>query len=115
MLVLVDSDLGGLRSTSQALSSSLQGMIDNSGRGGSHSWLVRHLDDVQSWHLDLIRVLLVVAIAYAVLEGLEAWGLWHERRWAEYLTVVATAGHLAPRDPRAHRTGHACCASCSWC
>jgi uncharacterized membrane protein (DUF2068 family) len=55
---------------------------------------LRHLDDVGSWHLDLIRVLLVVAIAYAVLEGTEAWGLWHERRWAEYLTVVATAGLL---------------------
>ncbi len=94
VLALVDSDLGGLRSTSQALSSSLQGIIDNSGRGGSHAWMVRHLDDVQSWHLDLIRVLLVVAIAYALLEGLEAWGLWHERRWAEYLTVVATAGLL---------------------
>jgi uncharacterized membrane protein (DUF2068 family) len=94
VLALVDSDLGGLRSTSQALSSSLQGMIDNSGRGGSHAWLVRHLDDVQGWHVDLIRVLLVVAVAYAVLEGLEAWGLWHERRWAEYLTVVATAGLL---------------------
>jgi len=94
VLALIDSDLGGLRSTSQALSSSLQGMIDNSGRGGSHAWLVRHLDDVQSWHLDLIRVLLVVALAYALLEGIEAWGLWHERRWAEYLTVVATAGLL---------------------
>jgi uncharacterized membrane protein (DUF2068 family) len=94
VLALVDSDLGGLRSTSQALSNSLQGMIDNSGRGGSHAWLVRHLDDVQSWHLDLIRVLLVVAIAYALLEGVEAWGLWHERRWAEYLTVIATAGFL---------------------
>jgi uncharacterized membrane protein (DUF2068 family) len=94
VLAVIDSDLGGLRSTSEAFSSSLQGMVDNSGRGGSHSWLVRHLNDVGSWHLDLIRVLLVVAIAYALLEGIEAWGLWHERRWAEYLTVVATAGLL---------------------
>jgi uncharacterized membrane protein (DUF2068 family) len=94
VLAVVDTDLGGLRATSQALSASLQGMVDNSGRGGSHAWLLRHLDDVGSWHLDLIRVLLVVAIAYAVLEGTEAWGLWHERRWAEYLTVVATAGLL---------------------
>ncbi len=66
----------------------------NSGRGGSHAWLVRHLDDVGTWHLDLIRVLLVLAVAFAVMEGLEAWGLWHERRWAEYLTVVATAALL---------------------
>jgi uncharacterized membrane protein (DUF2068 family) len=94
VLAVIDFDLAGLRSTSQTLSDSLQGMVDNSGRGGSHAWLVRHLDDVGSWHLDLIRVLLVVAVGYAVLEGLEAWGLWHERRWAEYLTVIATAGLL---------------------
>jgi uncharacterized membrane protein (DUF2068 family) len=37
---------------------------------------------------------LLVAVAYAVLEGVEAWGLWHERRWADYLTVVATVGFL---------------------
>ena len=28
------------------------------------------------------------------LEGVEAVGLWRERRWAEYLTAVATAGFL---------------------
>ena len=31
---------------------------------------------------------------YAVIESTEAVGLWRERRWAEYLTVVATAGFL---------------------
>ena len=30
------------------------------------------------------------AAAYAVLEGLEAVGLWYQRRWAEYLTFIAT-------------------------
>ncbi len=30
------------------------------------------------------------AAAYAVLEGVEAVGLWYQRRWAEYLTLVAT-------------------------
>lgn len=30
------------------------------------------------------------AAAYAVLEGVEAVGLWYQRRWAEYLTFVAT-------------------------
>jgi Predicted membrane protein (DUF2127) len=27
-----------------------------------------------------------------VVELIEAIGLWHEKRWAEYLTVIATAG-----------------------
>jgi uncharacterized membrane protein (DUF2068 family) len=30
------------------------------------------------------------AAAYAVLEGAEAFGLWWGRRWAEYLTFLAT-------------------------
>ena len=29
-----------------------------------------------------------------VLEATEAWALWTERRWGEYLTVAATAGFL---------------------
>jgi len=36
----------------------------------------------------------LTAIVYCVLEGTEAVGLWYERRWAEYLTVIATAGFL---------------------
>jgi uncharacterized membrane protein (DUF2068 family) len=32
----------------------------------------------------------VVLTAYAVLEGVEAVGLWRGKRWAEYLTFVAT-------------------------
>ena len=32
--------------------------------------------------------------AYALLEGAEAVGLWYRRRWAEYLTFVATAALL---------------------
>ncbi len=31
---------------------------------------------------------------YAVVEGVEAVGLWRERRWAEYLTAAATVGFL---------------------
>jgi uncharacterized membrane protein (DUF2068 family) len=30
-------------------------------------------------------------IGYAVLEGVEAVGLWWQKRWAEYLTLIATA------------------------
>jgi uncharacterized membrane protein (DUF2068 family) len=33
----------------------------------------------------------ILAIAYGILEGVEGYGLWLRRRWAEYLTVVATS------------------------
>ncbi|NMO94128.1 DUF2127 domain-containing protein [Actinomycetospora sp. TBRC 11914] len=38
----------------------------------------------------------VVVAAYALLEGVEAVGLWQARRWAEYLTLVATSVLLIP-------------------
>jgi uncharacterized membrane protein (DUF2068 family) len=41
--------------------------------------------------------LLIVAgalLVYALIEGIEGVGLWFARRWAEYLTVVATAAFL---------------------
>jgi uncharacterized membrane protein (DUF2068 family) len=36
------------------------------------------------------RLIGVAAAAYALLEGAEAYGLWFQRRWAEYLTFIAT-------------------------
>ena len=33
-------------------------------------------------------------IGYALLEGVEAVGLWFQKRWAEYLTLIATAVFL---------------------
>lgn len=38
----------------------------------------------------------LVVAAYAVLEGVEAVGLWLAKRWAEYLTFVATTVLLVP-------------------
>jgi uncharacterized membrane protein (DUF2068 family) len=38
----------------------------------------------------------VALLAYAVLEAVEAVGLWYARRWAEYLTFVATTILLVP-------------------
>ena len=39
-------------------------------------------------------MLLALALAYAIVEWAEAVGLWLEKRWAEYLTVLATTGFL---------------------
>jgi len=45
-------------------------------------------------HVDLVAI---AAIAYALLEGTEGIGLAMRRRWAEYLTVIAT-GLLIPYE-----------------
>jgi uncharacterized membrane protein (DUF2068 family) len=33
----------------------------------------------------------IIALAYGALEATEGYGLWKRRRWAEYLTVLATS------------------------
>ncbi|HEY5195712.1 MAG TPA: DUF2127 domain-containing protein [Solirubrobacteraceae bacterium] len=40
---------------------------------------------------DKYTVFGIIAIAYGVLEGVEGYGLWRRRAWAEYLTVFATS------------------------
>lgn len=39
---------------------------------------------------DTLHLVGVALAAYALLEGVEAVGLWMQKRWAEYLTLVAT-------------------------
>ena len=41
-----------------------------------------------------LLLLAMIATAYAVVSAFETVGLWRERRWAEYLTALATAGFL---------------------
>ncbi|WP_229322081.1 DUF2127 domain-containing protein [Streptomyces sp. UNOC14_S4] len=47
-------------------------------------------------HDRTLWVIGVVIAAYALLEGVEAVGLWRAARWAEYLTFVATSVLLIP-------------------
>ena len=52
---------------------------------------MRHALTLRSHTLTVVAALLV---AYAALEVVEGIGLWMLKRWAEYLTVVATAAFL---------------------
>ncbi len=54
---------------------------------GSVERELTHLFAVSTRNLELTGVVLA---AYAALEGVEAVGLWLTRRWAEYLTFIAT-------------------------
>jgi uncharacterized membrane protein (DUF2068 family) len=56
--------------------------------------LAHDLERLVTLQSGTLRLVAVVAAAYAVLEGLEAIGLWFMKRWAEYLTFVATTALL---------------------
>jgi uncharacterized membrane protein (DUF2068 family) len=48
---------------------------------------LEHIVELRS---STLYALSAAAAAYSLLEGVEAIGLWYQRRWAEYLTFVAT-------------------------
>jgi uncharacterized membrane protein (DUF2068 family) len=56
--------------------------------------LAHDLERLVTLQSGTLRLVALVAAAYAVLEGLEAIGLWLMKRWAEYLTFVATTALL---------------------
>src|SRR5205809_541404 len=68
--------------------------VRHAGRAASQSSLVRELGRFLRLYTQSLLSLGVTAVACSVVEGIEAVGLWLERRWAEYLTAVATAGFL---------------------
>jgi uncharacterized membrane protein (DUF2068 family) len=53
--------------------------------------LVGELNKLFSLKSSTLHVVGAGVIGYAVLEGVEAVGLWWQKRWAEYLTLIATA------------------------
>jgi uncharacterized membrane protein (DUF2068 family) len=61
-----------------------------------HVGLLGEFDKLFSLRAGTLRTLGVVLLAYGLLEGLEAVGLWLTKRWAEYLTFIATTVLLIP-------------------
>jgi uncharacterized membrane protein (DUF2068 family) len=93
-LVLVAMALGALR------------LLDHEAASRAHEWLaalpfVAHHPAVERaasrvtgatpTHLEIAAS---VALAYAALFAVEAVGLWRQRVWAEYLTIVATTSFI---------------------
>lgn len=92
--VLLQTNLSRIHSFAERLMTAVTGPLGDTGQYASQTWLGRQLEHVMSLQAGTLKVVLVIATLYAVVEWTEAAGLWLERRWAEYLTVLATAGFL---------------------
>jgi uncharacterized membrane protein (DUF2068 family) len=80
---------------SEALHTDYEDLMNALNGGGAEATRVRGVlgyfrkaFDYSPTHL---LVLAAIFVGYACLEGVEAVGLWFSRRWAEYLTFVATS------------------------
>jgi uncharacterized membrane protein (DUF2068 family) len=61
---------------------------------GTHHGIVYELHRLFSVDTGTLTKIGLVVSVYAVIEGVEAVGLWYQKRWAEYLTFIATTGLL---------------------
>jgi uncharacterized membrane protein (DUF2068 family) len=60
------------------------------------NWVRKVLAKIRELHANEDVVFGIIALAYGVLEGAEAYGLWRRRVWGEWLTVIATGLLLVP-------------------
>jgi uncharacterized membrane protein (DUF2068 family) len=97
VLVLVFSaDRATLRHTVYKVIADLQGGVV-SGQSHARRGLLHDIDTAFTTSSTKLHLLAAVLLTYAAVEGVEAFGLWYERRWAEYLTFTVT-GSLLPLE-----------------
>lgn len=56
--------------------------------------LLHEIERSFSLQTGTIKLVGLVFAVYAAIEGIEAFGLWYQRRWAEYLTFIVTTSLL---------------------
>ena len=92
-ILLFAANQAELRGPAYRVLADLQGGVGGPAHNNQHGLIheLRRLFSIRAG--TLTKIGLVVAV-YALIEGVEAVGLWLQRRWAEYLTFVATAALL---------------------
>jgi uncharacterized membrane protein (DUF2068 family) len=76
--------------------SDISHLAERMGLDPKGNWIKRLIEKVRKIHANQDLIFGVAALAYGVLEGVEAYGLWTRRRWGEWLTVLATSLLLIP-------------------
>ncbi len=90
-VLLIAANQRSLRSEFYRIVTDLQrGVGGGPVQSAGHVGILGELDKLFSLRSGRLRLVGVALIAYGVMEGIEAVGLWYAKRWAEYLTFIAT-------------------------
>ena len=91
-IVVFASHRDALRGKAYRVIVDLQTGADGS-RAPTHG-LLHEIERSFSLQTGTIKLVGLVFAVYAAIEGIEAFGLWYQRRWAEYLTFIVTTSLL---------------------
>lgn len=93
LVLIFAADRGTLRHTFYKVAADLQGGVAFEQSHATHG-LWHDLYDAFTTSSSHLHLLGAVLLAYSAVEGIEALGLWYQRRWAEYLTFLVTTSLL---------------------
>lgn len=90
-VVAVAGNEASVRSRFYRILTDLQGGVGGGPvQTSGHVGIVGEFDKLFSLRSGTLREVGIALLSYGVLEGVEAIGLWLTKRWAEYLTFIAT-------------------------
>jgi uncharacterized membrane protein (DUF2068 family) len=87
---LIASHQEQLRQDFYRVLADIQGGVGGGPLQTEHHGLVGRLDELFSLKKGTLQLVGAGLAGLAVIEGVEALGLWYQRRWAEYLTFIVT-------------------------
>lgn len=94
-ILLFAANRSQLRSTFYRVVDDLQrGVGGGPVQTGKHAGILKEFDRLFSLNSGHLELFAIAALVYATVEAIEAVGLWYEKRWAEYLTLLVTASFL---------------------
>jgi uncharacterized membrane protein (DUF2068 family) len=88
---LIASHEQQLRADFYRVMTDIQGGVGGGPLQSNHHGLVGRLDELFSLSRGTLHLVGAGLAALAVIEAVEAVGLWYQKRWAEYLTFIVTA------------------------
>jgi Predicted membrane protein (DUF2127) len=92
-ILLFSANRADLRDIVLRVVADVSGESSTGGAARGHG-LTHRIDELFSLRSGRLHLYAAIALIYATIEGIEAFGLWYGKRWAEYLTLLVTASLL---------------------
>ena len=93
-LALIGAGLGTLHLLRPGATQTLRQWVAQFPMAGQHAFIMRAVGEFTHLPARRIEELAIGFFAYAALFTVEGFGLWFQKRWGEWLTIVATTSFI---------------------